>query len=205
MTITKSITIDGGSNFSSILVPSDGVGILINVAASAYVTLRNLSIKGQAQGSHTFGIRCLSCLTLRVENCTLSNLGTGVQVDFQPFPSNSLIVITLDRVRVENSGYGVRAANAAVVTNSVMVGNNFGFMATGRRGKLSIVHSVAADNLTAVLSDDQAVVTLSDTAVTGNFEGLQTGGVAGQIVSLGDNAIFDNVISMPPTLTVSKQ
>jgi hypothetical protein len=205
VTITKAITIDGGSNFAGILVPSFATGIEINTGALDRVTLRNLSVNGQGAGNN-IGIRCFHCFLLRVENCTISSLAKGIQVDFWfqlPFDGG----ITADHVRVADSQYGFVAANPLVVTNSSSVDNTFGFYASGPPAKLTISHSVASGNSVGVRAEQQAVVALSDVAVVGNFEGLQytTGATGGQIVSFGDNAIFDNVGSQPPTTTVSKQ
>src|SRR6476660_10458869 len=49
VTITKSITIDGGGNLASVLVSGTN-GIVINAAASDVVTIRNIALNGIGTG-----------------------------------------------------------------------------------------------------------------------------------------------------------
>src|SRR3954467_14955431 len=66
VTITKSITIDGGkgAGFGSILAAGIN-GIIINAAVTGVVTLRNLSIHGAGTG--IVGIRILAAGTVFIE------------------------------------------------------------------------------------------------------------------------------------------
>ena len=70
VTITKSITIDGGtgSGWASILAAGTS-GVIINALASDIVTLKNISINGSGTG--IAGIRILSAGTVIVEDCTI--------------------------------------------------------------------------------------------------------------------------------------
>src|SRR5215218_6852512 len=72
ITITKSITIDGGigPGLGGILA-SGTSGVIINAASTDTVTLRNLSINGG--GSGIAGIRILSAGTVVIENCAIFN------------------------------------------------------------------------------------------------------------------------------------
>jgi len=80
VTITKSITIDGGGTFGSILASLTN-GVIINDAAasvSAIVTLRNLSIKGGGNGLD--GIRILRARTVHIENVEIFGFtGDGIE------------------------------------------------------------------------------------------------------------------------------
>src|SRR6266404_3623658 len=83
VTITKSIMIEGtkGQGYGSILASSVN-GILINDAASAapntaIVTLRNLSINGAGTTKGTNGVRFIAGKALHVEDCQITNFGTG--------------------------------------------------------------------------------------------------------------------------------
>jgi hypothetical protein len=74
VTITKSITIDGGGTFASILASLTN-GIIVNDGATAtpgtiIVTIRNLSINGAGNGLN--GIRFLRGKSLHVENVEIS-------------------------------------------------------------------------------------------------------------------------------------
>src|SRR5215217_9314545 len=65
VTITKSITIDGGGTLASVLSVGTN-GIVVN-GAGVIVTLRNLSINGAGPGIN--GIRFVQGSALHVENC----------------------------------------------------------------------------------------------------------------------------------------
>jgi len=62
VTITKSITIDGGGTFASILAAGT-TGIIVNAAPSDIVTIRNVSIDGANTGTN--GIRFMAGGALR--------------------------------------------------------------------------------------------------------------------------------------------
>src|SRR5690349_16102492 len=70
VTITKSVTIDGGtgSGWGSILASATN-GIIVNAGATGIVTLRNLSINGAVGG--LIGIRILSAQAVFIENCQI--------------------------------------------------------------------------------------------------------------------------------------
>jgi hypothetical protein len=85
VTITKSITIDGGYTMASIL--SSGTnGVIVNDSATATpntinVTLRRLSINGAGTTLGLNGIRFLAGNSLNVEDCYLQNFsGMGIDV-----------------------------------------------------------------------------------------------------------------------------
>jgi hypothetical protein len=73
VTITKSITIDGGGGQVTSTLVSGTNGIVISAPATATVTLRNIRINGIA-GSPTGGLNGIQFLTggaLHVEHCTI--------------------------------------------------------------------------------------------------------------------------------------
>jgi hypothetical protein len=148
VTITKSMTIDGGigSGWASILAAGTS-GVIINAAANDIVTLRNISINGG--GSGIAGVRILGAGTVIIENCQIFNFratagtdaGTGVRdarsTGGRLFITNSVIrdnsvsgiVITaptgsaristvFDRVQLVNTGQGISISNGAVLTIS---------------------------------------------------------------------------------------
>src|SRR5258706_868563 len=74
VTITKSITIDGGGGqVASVLVAGTN-GIVVQAGANDVVTLRNIRINGivgSPSGAGLNGIRFLSGAALHVEHCTI--------------------------------------------------------------------------------------------------------------------------------------
>ncbi len=146
LTITKSITVDGGAVEGSALVAGAGVnGFVINAPADATVTLRNLSIYGV--GSAQNGVRVIAGGTVHVENCIINGFRAtnGLGISFQPSATTRLFVrdstinangsttggggilvqptgvgigiLTVENSRISgNMGFGVRAQNNGFVT-----------------------------------------------------------------------------------------
>src|SRR3954471_23801593 len=83
VTITKSITIDGGGHLASIL-GSGTNGVNVNDSATAtpgtiIVTLRNLSINGAGTG--LIGVRMFSGAALVVEHVQIFGFNAGIQTE----------------------------------------------------------------------------------------------------------------------------
>src|SRR5262249_20060482 len=79
-TIAKSITIDGGGAFASILAASGTTGLVINAGASDVVTIRNLSINGVGTGLD--GIRFTSGKAVNIDNVKIFGFTSdGIEVN----------------------------------------------------------------------------------------------------------------------------
>src|SRR5258705_4064410 len=101
VTITKSITIDGGGVIGSIL--SSGTnGIIVN-APNSLVTIRNFSINGTGTTLGPNGIRVLAVKKLNVENCILSNF-SGNGIDFN---STTAADIMINNTTIQNASIGI--------------------------------------------------------------------------------------------------
>jgi hypothetical protein len=74
VTITKSITLDGGPFMAGILVSGTN-GIVIN-AVGAQVTLRNLTLDGLTTGLN--GIRIINADAVFIENCQIFGFSRGI-------------------------------------------------------------------------------------------------------------------------------
>lgn len=72
VTITKSITIDGGGTMASVLASATN-GINVNAGANDVIILRNLSINGAGTTLGLNGVNFLAGRKLVVENCTFEN------------------------------------------------------------------------------------------------------------------------------------
>jgi|SRR5262245_14642340 len=112
VTITKSITIDGGGGqVASILVAGTN-GIIINAGANDVVTLRNIRING-IKGAPTpglNGVRFLAGAALHIENCTIFGFSqNGVDVNLNT--AGNVVVSVVDTVLSNNAG-GLTARNA---------------------------------------------------------------------------------------------
>jgi hypothetical protein len=119
VTITKSITIDGGGTFASILATGTN-GVIVNDAQSGSpgtinVTLRNLSINGAGTPLGSNGIRFLRGRTLIVENVVISNFsGNGIDAPISTGVAADRSRMFLTNVSINNltgaSSIGVNAS-----------------------------------------------------------------------------------------------
>src|SRR5687768_13305211 len=147
VTISKSITIDGGGVIGSIL--SSGTnGIIIN-APDASVTIRNFSINGAGTILGTNGIRVIAVKKLIVENCTLSNFSEkGIDISSNSVADVMINDITIHNVKdgiskTDTAGFiaidgchiqgiqntGISISGQATISNSVISGCNTGIAA----------------------------------------------------------------------------
>src|SRR5664280_1590619 len=89
-TINKAISIVNPGGFEAgIVVPSGGIGIVINAGGNDAVSLRGLTIEGGGVG--TTGINFTGGKSLTVENCVIRHV-TDAGIDFQPNATSSLSV-----------------------------------------------------------------------------------------------------------------
>jgi len=230
VTITKSMTIDGGggSGFASILASLVN-GVIVN-AAGIDVTLRNISIDGGGNG--LIGIKILQANKVHIENCQIfgftgadpngrgisderttgklfvtntvvrNNRATGIVI----IPGN--ITAELDRLQLTGNGNaGLAAVNShCTISNSVISGNtNFGVDAEGGSALMTIESCVIASNGTGVgIGSGAATIRISNVHVTDNTTGLAVGG--GSILSYGNNKIAGNGAGNgPPSGPVTQQ
>ena len=159
VTITKSITIDGGGTFASIL-SSLVNGIVINAGATDVVNLRNLSIDGAGNGLD--GIRFLAGQTLNVQNVVIFNItGDGIEASLttsgnlnvenvsisdcagagiRTATSTPPLGVELSQVRVQNCAFGVNAGSGVVLSarDSDFSLNNQGILVSGGNAQANV-------------------------------------------------------------------
>jgi hypothetical protein len=119
VTITKAITIDGGTGagWAGILATQNSNGIIVNINTSginhpdsADVILRNLSINGakQAGTGGDVGIKILRCAQVHVQNVSIQNFSNqGIRVDAaedtELFVENVMLTRDKTAIRLETS------------------------------------------------------------------------------------------------------
>jgi hypothetical protein len=197
VTITKSITIDGGGVIGSILGTGTN-GIIVNAGASDVVRLRNLSIDGSTTGLS--GVRFLAGGSLFLDNVRIHDFARGVY--FLPSGSSRLVIV--DSILSNNSSVGVfvqpGAAGLATVSiaETKLYGNGHGLRADDR-SVVSIRQSDVASNVNSglfAMSGSQAVeIAVDNCQVTNNgVANPSSGGVkaSGPLASI---VISDNVIT----------
>jgi len=180
VTITKSITIDGGGTFASILSAGTN-GIIVNAPVGSVVVIRNLSINGAGTGLN--GIRFIAGGTLSVENVVISNVTThGIHVNLanaavgnlfvkdtiirtgataasssgiriEPVSGLAGVIAVIDNTRLEKMPIGLFAGNGAIVSirNSEVYGNTSGIVTQATgNAQTNIEHCLINHNGTGV-------------------------------------------------------
>lgn len=161
VTVTKSITIDGGGIKGSIL--SSGTnGITVN-APDALVTIRNFSINGAGPTPGISGIGVIAVKKLAVENCTLNNFSAN-GIDLNSTTAADMIV---NNTTILNSGVGISiASGTATIGNSVISGCGTALESkTGATTHLS--GNIIINNITALKGPGQ-ITSSKNNSVTGN-------------------------------------
>jgi hypothetical protein len=234
VTITKSITINGGGSFASVLVSGTN-GIIVNVGASDVVTIRNVSINGLGTGLS--GIKMLGSGSLFVENVDIHQFADK-GIDFQPTGAAQLFVTN---AAIRNTGGGILLKPAvgisvtAQVRDSVLEQNVYGIRAEDR-ASISIERCTVAGNLNnglLAISASQAAQMTIDSSIasnnrnpSSNSSGIQSNGVlstirisnvvvtnndigltlaGGSVASWGNNKIAGNTVNGAPNSSLSQQ
>jgi hypothetical protein len=157
VSITKSITIDGISRASGVLVTGVN-GILINAGPADVVRLLHLQINGLANplARSPVGIRFNSGAALIIDDVLVHGFVTGIETYVgKTVVKHSLIA--------QNSSFGVNVVGGTVTMESSVLTNNY----------------IAAQAMTA------GTLRLSNTDIFNNTSGLGCGG--GTLASAGNN------------------
>jgi hypothetical protein len=200
VTITKSITLDGGGQHASMLVPGL-TGVAVDIPAgnandpNQRVVLRDVSINGAGfsgtVGTSTGvnGIRIDSARAVHVENVRIANFVQN-GIDFTPVATNdtSLVLDGVTIAETDGNGLTVAAANATQKLD-VLVRNS---SITGSRGTNG---GPPGETGIGISADTGAHVWLTGTTIFNNLIGLKTfarSGSPGVIESYCDNQIAGN-------------
>ena len=137
LTITKSITIDGGGGQVASVLTQGTNGIVISAGATDVIILKNLRFQGVFGNGNanagTNAIRFINGLKLVVENCEIYGFAVnGVTVN----PASFVAINNTQIMNVGNAGVAVAAVAAQVeVDSSRIYGSKFG-VAVGSGAKL---------------------------------------------------------------------
>ncbi|MEK6282000.1 MAG: hypothetical protein AABN95_16720 [Acidobacteriota bacterium] len=197
LTVTKAITVDGGTGAGWGSVLSSGLsGFTINITTnltSDKVILRNLSINGNNSVGGFHGIRFLDGAELVVENVDIFNFtGSGIFIS-QAQTSKTAI----DNVRIDNTANGVTATTT--IGDCVVMANNLkvhkfttnGVTATANV-RMSLRDSVIAHGTTGLSTTGaNSVINADSIYVTGCGTGVSGAG-AGSSINVSDSVIAQN-------------
>ena len=204
VTITKSITIDGGGIIGSILSSATN-GIIVN-APNSLVTIRNFSINGAGTTLGINGIRVLAVKRLAVENCILSNFSAnGIDVN-----TTTGADVAVSNVTIHNSNIGISIAGGGGTTGTagftVIDGCHIqGITTTGINiggGLATVGNSVISGCSVGVKSNTGITVHLSGNIITNNATAFQG---PGQITSAKNNSVTGNLAQgVTPTVVIQQ-
>jgi Right handed beta helix region len=227
--INKDISIVNAGGFEAgIVVPPNGVGILITAGSGDTVSLRGLTIEGQNAANS--GIVFNSGKSLTIENCFIRHM---VQDGIYYTPSiasalavsNTLVAdngndgillapsgaatAVFNRVEVNNnfsSGISFSTSGSgtinSTVSDSIAAGNGIGFdLESQSPSSLLLFHSVSANNGTGVQTGGPgATIRLANSAVSGNGSGW-----VGVVLSDGNNTIEGNGANQAAPTTYARK
>jgi hypothetical protein len=220
VTITKSITIDGGGFTAGVLVSGTNAIVVNAPGANDRVVLRNLDINGLNTGLSA--VKVLAAKSVRVEKSQIYGFTTGVDIT----PSGSTTAVVQDASIHGNSGNAIWVHPPASGTGALDVrrsdvddngcgavassttggtaGTDCGTSATDTAGRAALNiydSSISSNNGAGVLANgSKAVARAGGDTIDYNVFGLRALN-AGQVVSFGDNRVTGNFVDGTATGT----
>jgi hypothetical protein len=228
LTITKSITIDGGGGQVASVLTAGTNGFVIAATNTDIITLSNLRFQG-LKGAASAGldaIKIQTALGVHVMNCQIENWGSnGIEdvrgnAGFLEVSNTSItncginginvnptaaVNVHVTNSRMQNCGSsGLFAGNAvvAVVFNSVATQNvAAGIFAQAGAGNtsVSVDHSVVSSNINGFQANSaNSIILVSNTTAVGNSTLAVTAG-GGHVSSYGNNQTGGIAFPLPNT------
>jgi hypothetical protein len=212
LTITKSITLDGGAGqVASVLVAGTN-GIVVSAGATDVVTIRNISFQGLAHGTNGAafgglnGIQFLAGKSLHIEHCAIQNFTqNGINIA----GSGAAQIFIDDTVSTGNDGNGLNIVGTGLpagtgldvsVSNSHFSNNAGDGVFSGDFSHTVVRNSDAFGNgLTGFAAKGNlaaATLSLKDSTAGNNTEnGVEAGGGAkASLVRVSNVALFGNAV-----------
>jgi hypothetical protein len=207
ITITKSVTIDGGTGSGWASILSTGTtGVTINAAATDVIRLRNLSINGGGSGLR--GVRILSAAFVLIEDCVVFNfrsaaVNSGIGVSDERSAGGALVVLnttitgnSTGMVLLPSSGSNRITAE---LQNVRLVGNAGAGLRASTATLVAVSHCIIANNgAQGILADQPSGVTevhIDGSLIMNNSIGIAT--VTGNpTVRLSDSTVVNNGIGL---------
>lgn len=233
VTVTKSITIDGGGTFGSILASAVN-GVNVNDSATATpgtikVVLRNLSINGAGTTLGLNGVNYTSGGSLTVENCQIMNFSSaGIRVNTT---NNSIlkmvnssienctgdginmtttvgqVLATISHSRVQNCGVdGIEAVahvRASILDTVITQNPTSGIKTSGTDSIINADDVFVSFATNGVIASSGSTINLSDSIIAQNATGISQN--SGTINSFQGNSLINNTTPGSFSNTTAKQ
>jgi hypothetical protein len=210
LTITKSITVDGGPTYSAGILAAGVNGIVVNDSATGtpgtiIVILRNLSINGANTG--LIGVNIIAGKSVSVENCAISGFKAGTARGISDTRSTSGATAHLfvkDTYIRNNLGSGIAVVpgaalallnvsvdNCHIVDNGTSVAS--GFVAVGANVKAMISRTETSRNQTfGIAGEAGAKISIDHCMVAFNGVGVDANGATTEI-RMSNTSVTRNV------------
>jgi len=214
VTITKAITIDGGTGagWAGILAGNGSAGIIVNVTSGnhvdkAKVILRHLSINGakQAGNGGDIGIHVIKVEELHIENVNIEDCNSqGVNID-----GADGIRVYLNHVSLSHNMTGVRMNTAsgffatAYLDDVSIQGSNNGVNAVANAIAI-IRNSFFAENrgdVGAIKASSGCFIYLENNMFAGNL--IAVSAAAGGTVNISNNSFYGNTTALSGAGTIA--
>jgi hypothetical protein len=221
ITITKSITIDGGGTFASILAAGTN-GVNVNDSATAtpntiVVNLRNLSINGATTG--LVGVNISAGRTVSIDNCQIvgfrSGNGNGIRDSRTVATNPASQLFVNDTFFYNNSGSAIVIGTAAGASlrgffNRVRIFANSSHGIQAQNSATAHIRDsiIGGNSGDGVRTETSSKANVINTMLDGNLNGannvggtlnlsgatiMNNGtGVVGTVVTFGNNTVKDN-------------
>jgi hypothetical protein len=200
VTITKSITIDGGGAMTSVLASATN-GININAGVGDDVVLRNLSING-ATPIGLSGINVLQARSVRIQNVQVENFSVAA-LNVNTTGSGPGVMVDVLNSVFSRSAVGVKVSAAATQASPTTLSIQRSSLVFNKKSSgTGSTTDPATEGAGIWVSGANARANLSNSTVYGNAIGMAATGT-GQIGSYGNNATQGNTQSGSFTATVS--
>jgi hypothetical protein len=192
VTITKSITIDGGGNIAGVLTSGTN-GIVVSAGATDTVVLRNLDIDGlQSTPATNKGIVFSSGKQLIIDHCNIYGYSfRGVSIETNATGALALISNSLIHDQGNNGIVLATGTTAKVVLNNVQSVNNVGTGVVVASGSLQARESVFSNNGVGLDVHDTGSAAFESVMVSNNNVGLQLWG-SGPLAWLSNTTLIQN-------------
>ncbi|HKF23248.1 MAG TPA: right-handed parallel beta-helix repeat-containing protein [Candidatus Angelobacter sp.] len=205
LTITKSITLDGGGGqVASVLVAGTN-GIVVAAGASDVVIIRNLRLDGLLGSGNANaginGIRFISGLFLSIENCDIFGFNNN-GIDIALGASGKVEIKNTTVTNNANAGIAATTSSGQVqvsISDSYATfnqGANGGGIVAGDHSRVSVINSIMSDSnngLRATASAGDSIVTCDHCNISHNGQGVVVGGGAASFVA--DSTVAFNSVA----------
>lgn len=176
VTITKSITINGGGHIAGVLVSGAGTnGVVINAAATDVVILRGLTFTGTSGALNA--VRYLAARYVVVEDSTISGFINGI---------NMLTTVVNGRMDIRN----VQMTNGTTLVGTTGIH-------VGAANSISTISDISVRGYTDGITTRGGVTYLRGSTIVANNLGYNN--IGGSLLSFGDNMVSGNVVNGTPT------